>query len=377
MGQALPESRLAAQNKGTNPSTPRSNRVVSRPPQFLATDHWQLAPAVGRLGRSGPPLCGGTPPATPPCVCQRACASPAAVSAPAVSTPPSVCVGSSAVRVSTFRVPIYGRSDRSGPPLCGGHPPQRPPVAMPPCVSVPSWRVSDQEVTPPCLRLSCLCTSASEGMPPRPQLACQSHPRRCHRACAVPAYRRRAADTTLPCARGSRGSNCDSRITTHKSRLTKNKSRPFRPSLVRGAPPQRPLVAMPPCVRLSCLCTSASEGMPPLPQLACQSHPGRCHRACTVPAYRRRAADTTLTCARGSRSSNCDSRLTTHDSRLTTHESRITAKVDFRFACLYTKLRRRNCSEVSPQAVAFLPRGVSFFLSLKRILHRGERAHVR
>ena len=61
----------------------------THPLQFPTTGHWPPttghcppATALGRSGRSGPPLCGGTPPATPPCsyatvrarpqlVCQR------------------------------------------------------------------------------------------------------------------------------------------------------------------------------------------------------------------------------------------------------------------------------------------------------------------
>ena len=49
-----------------------------RPLQFLDTGHGRPM----RSGRSGPPMCGGTPPATPPPeLCHRVGASPASVSA--------------------------------------------------------------------------------------------------------------------------------------------------------------------------------------------------------------------------------------------------------------------------------------------------------
>ena len=41
-------------------------------------------------------------------------------------------------------------------PCAGGHPPQRPPAAMPPCARVPSWCVSDREAIPPCVRAASL-----------------------------------------------------------------------------------------------------------------------------------------------------------------------------------------------------------------------------
>ena len=252
MGQALPESRLAAQNKGTNPSTPHSNRVVSAPRSSwpLTTGNWPLP--LG--GRAVPalPCAGGRPPQRPPVnatvrarpqlPCQRQPCRRHQVCASAV--PP--------FEFRRFEFRFTAVQAVQALPCAGGRPPQRPLVAM-----------------PPCLRLSCLCTSASEGMPPRPQLACQSHPRRCHRACAVPAYRRRAADTTLTCARGSRSSNCDSRITTHESQITTHESR------------------------------------------------------ITTPDSRLTTHDSRLPTP-DSRLTTPDSRLPTHDSRITNHESRIT-----------------------------------------------------
>ena len=75
------ESR-ASQNRSTNPHPSRGNGVIAGPcssnHESRITNHGRY----GRSGRSGPPLCGGTPPATPPCsyatvrarpqlVCQR------------------------------------------------------------------------------------------------------------------------------------------------------------------------------------------------------------------------------------------------------------------------------------------------------------------
>ena len=89
----------------------------SRPSQAQCSS-WQLATAVERSGRSGPPSCGGTPPATPPLVlppCLRDSSSP--------STPP--CVRGSRSSNHESRVtavmavpalPRAGDSPRNAPP---------------------------------------------------------------------------------------------------------------------------------------------------------------------------------------------------------------------------------------------------------------------
>ncbi len=116
IGGRIPTSRVAAA-PFTAPAVPGHCP--------LATDHRPLP--LGRSGRSGPPLCGGTPPATPPVAippCVRGSSLP---STPVVSTPPYVrtagvspkpawtlrlCVrvASFSVRVSTIRVPSFGSS---------------------------------------------------------------------------------------------------------------------------------------------------------------------------------------------------------------------------------------------------------------------------
>ena len=65
-----------AQNGGTNPYAPANNQLIPTPRSNwpLATGNYPLSTALGRSGRSGPPLCGGTPPATPPCSYATVCA---------------------------------------------------------------------------------------------------------------------------------------------------------------------------------------------------------------------------------------------------------------------------------------------------------------
>ncbi len=101
-------------------------------------------------------------------------------------------------------------------PYAGGLPPQRPPVAIPPCLRVPSWCVSDRKAMPPCMR-------------------------------------------------GSRSSNHESQITNHESRVTALQAGRAVPALpyAGGHPPQRPPVAMPPCVCVASSCVSDREAMPP------------------------------------------------------------------------------------------------------------------
>ncbi len=110
---------------------------------------------VTNHGRSGPPLCGGTPPATPPCsyasvrarsqlTCQRPVRNATVragfelAAAPSVPMPPCLldsslpstppCVRGARSSNHESRVTNHGRSGRSGPPLCGGTPPATPPL---------------------------------------------------------------------------------------------------------------------------------------------------------------------------------------------------------------------------------------------------------
>ena len=52
---------------GQQPRQDRPTHILAAANWPPTTGHRQLATAPGRSGRSGPPLCGGTPPATPPC----------------------------------------------------------------------------------------------------------------------------------------------------------------------------------------------------------------------------------------------------------------------------------------------------------------------
>ena len=169
--------------------------------------------------------------------------SPAAVSKPTVSTP--ACVRGSRSSNHESRVTNHGRS---GPPLCGGTPPATPPLsdatvrarpqlrdrevyatvrARPrlPCQSqpcrrqracaAPAVRITNHESVTAVPALPC-----AGGLPPqrppvyatvraRPRLPCQSQPCRRQRACAAPAVRitnhesRITAVPALPCAGGT------------------------------------------------------------------------------------------------------------------------------------------------------------------------------
>ena len=230
------------------------------PPDFLAANYYPLSTAVGRSGRSGPPLCGGTPPATPPCsyaavltlpqlVCQRpgdnatvpARNQPVCQSQRGYATVPAQfqlvanaprtrrqrACAAPAVRITNHKSRVTAVLDgRAVPalPCAGGLPPQRPPAAMPPCLRFPSSSVSDRETMPPCLRGTSRCVKASEGMPP------------CLR------------NSSLSPTRRGRDASARARLPQFESQITNHESRPFwtvgpfRPSLVRGdAPRNAPL----------------------------------------------------------------------------------------------------------------------------------------
>ena len=298
--------------------------TVPRPMQYLATGNCRS----GRSGRSGPPLCGGIPPATPPlcippcvrvsslsptrpsCRRHRACAFPACPrrarrvdatvrarfqpvpDAPVVSTPPCVRVSSlSPTRPSCRRhracaFPACPRRARRVDATVRARfqpVPDAPVVSTPPCVRVSSL----SPTRPSCRRHRGVRVSSLS--PTRPSC-------RRHRACAFPGCPRRArrVDATVR-ARFQLvpDATVRARRPQFELRITNHESRPFRPSLVRGdsprnaplayttvrarfqAVPDAPVVSTPPCVRVSSLSPT-----PP--------------------------------CVRGARSSNCESRITNH-----------------------------------------------------------------
>ena len=205
-----------------------------------------------------PSLVRGTPPATPPCVCRRACASPAAVSAtgkqcrhacaipacrrrhrrktdrsfapPArrqrATVPTPACLRGSRSSNHDSRITNHGRSGRSGPPLCGGLPPQRPPVyagvRAPP--QLPCQQPGSNAAMPARFQPVADATVVKPTVPSRLQLAANAQPCRRPRACAAPAVR----------------------ITNHESRITAVRAVPALPC-AGGRPPQRPPVAIPSC----------------------------------------------------------------------------------------------------------------------------------
>ena len=164
----------------------------------------QFESRITNRGRPGPPLCGGTPPATPPC-------SDATV--PARPQPPSQrqpyrrhrACAAPAVRITnhesrTTAVPAL--------PCAGGLPPQRPPVAMPPCVPVPKlvWQrpVGNATVR---ARNQLVCQSRREyvTVSARFQLAANAPRTPHHHACAAPAVRitnHESRIPALPCGEG-------------------------------------------------------------------------------------------------------------------------------------------------------------------------------
>ncbi len=163
---------------------------------------------VTNHGRPGPPSCGGTPPATPPCVCHRVCASPAGVSAtggnatvparPRLPCQSQPCRRQRACAAPAVRITNHESRITAVPalPRAGGLPPQRPPVYA-------TVRGRPQ--------LVCPRPGDNATVPARPRLPCQSQPCRRQRACAAPAVR----------------------ITNHESRLTAVPAcRQFRPVCV-------------------------------------------------------------------------------------------------------------------------------------------------
>ncbi len=185
---------------------------------------------VTNHGHSGPPLCGGTPPATPPC-------SDATV--PARPQPPSQrqpyrrhrACAAPAVRITNHESRITNHG-RSGPRVtcAGGLPPQRPPVGMPPCLRVPSRRVSASrtDATVPARRpqFESRVTSHESRTTAVPALPC---------AGGLPPQRPPVANATVP----ARRPQFESRITSHESRTTAVPALPC----AGGLPPQRPPVA--------------------------------------------------------------------------------------------------------------------------------------
>ena len=200
------------------------------------------------------------------------------------------------------------RSGRSGPPSCGGTPPATPPLVLPPCL-----RDSSSPPTPPCVRGSrssnhesrVTAVMAVPALPRAGGLLPQRSPVLYHRACAIPACRRRAShvDATMR----ARLPQFESRITSHESRL-RYTTVSARFQLAADAP----VMSTPPCVRDSsspstppCVRGSRSSNhesrvtavmaVPALPRaggLPPQRPPVLCRRACAPPACRQRAADT-------------------------------------------------------------------------------------
>ena len=234
-------------------------------------------------------------------------------------------------------------------PCAGGLPPQRPPVAMLPCVRVPCCRVGARRVdatvsarfqpaadttrtrrqrtcAAPAVRITnhesritavldgraVPALPCAGGLPPQrpssyatvracPLLPCRRQTCRRHSACSIPACRRHDADTTPAYVRGSRSSNHESRITNHGRSGRSGRS---GPPLCGGTPPATPPVAMLPCVRVPCCRVGARRV------------------DATVPARFQPAADTTRT----RRQRTCAAPAV----RITNHESRVTAVLDGR-----------------------------------------------
>ena len=250
--------------------------TVPRPMQYLATGNCRS----GRSGRSGPPLCGGIPPATPPlcippcvrvsslsptrpsCRRHRACAFPACPrrarrvdatvrarfqavpDAPVVSTPPTSPTRPSCRRHRACAFPACPRRHRAcaapavrtanhesritaipALPCAGGFPPQRPPCVYHRACAFPACPRRARRVDATVRARFQLVPDAHVrivgGIPPAPA----TRPS-CRRACAFPASRHHRA-----CAAPA------VRITNHESRIT-----PALPC-AGGFPPQRP-----PCV---------------------------------------------------------------------------------------------------------------------------------
>ena len=90
-------------------------------PAVRITNHESRITAIPAL-----PCAGGLPSQRPPMLCHRACAIPADASTPVVPAPP--CLRRSRSSNHESRITNHGRS------FCGGTPPATPPCVMPPCL---------------------------------------------------------------------------------------------------------------------------------------------------------------------------------------------------------------------------------------------------
>ena len=150
-------------------------------------------------------------------------------------------------------LPLDGRAVPALP--CAGGRPRNAPLAMPPCVRVPSCRVGVRRV--------------DATVPARFQPAADTTRTRRQRTCAAPAVR----------------------ITNHESRPFWAVG-PFRPSLVRGDAPRNAPLAMPPCVRVPSIHVSADRDEPPFVRHSSLS-PTRLGHDATVSTRRQPIASST------------------------------------------------------------------------------------
>ena len=176
---------VACQRGGFRRGQSKIGVQIPLPPE--ATDSF-TAPAVPAhlplpSGRSGPPLCGGTLPATPPCN-YAGVSGRFQLAADALRTRRHSACAAPAVRITNHESRVPAVPDVPALPCTGGLSPQRPP-----------------------------CNYAS--VSGRFQLAAGALRTRRHSACAAPAVR----------------------ITNHESRQFRT-FRTFRPSLVRGDSPR-------------------------------------------------------------------------------------------------------------------------------------------
>ncbi len=151
-----------------------------------SSNHESRIPAVPAL-----PCAGGLPPQRPSMLCHRACAIPADVSTSVVPVPPYLRGSRSSNHES--RIPaVQGGRAVPALPSAGGFPPQRPPVAMPPCVPVPKL-VCQRPVGNATVRArnQLVCQSQREyvTVSARFQLAANAPRTPRHHACAAPAVR--------------------------------------------------------------------------------------------------------------------------------------------------------------------------------------------
>ena len=280
-----------------------------------SSNHESRVTNHGSYGRSGPPLCGGTPPATPPCVippclrdssspptrqsCRRppACAIQLAADAPVMSTPP--CVRGS--RSSNHESRVTNHACVIPPCLRdSSSPPTRQSCRRPPACAAPAVRITNHES-----RIT-LCYTT---VPARFQLAADA-----------------PVMSTPPCVRGSRSSNHESRVTNHACVI---------PPCLRDS-------SSPP-TRQSCRRHHACAA----PAVRITNHESRItpvlyHRVCAIPARRRRASHVDATMR---------ARLPQFESRITSHEI---TPVLYHRACAIPA-RRRRASHVDAPLRARLP----------------------